>query len=174
MAWLDRSETCTFVTWGGEDFEDEIVLDSRMHKLDDGYWLSASYYDLLKIYLRTRGLTNDVSVEAALAELEIPAEGSAHRALDDARMTAEILRRIFPDIVHESDARQYKDMFSNAKERRMVKNAHPQACHAEAGTNLGARGHRLTKAKVDMDNVKKAAELQAYYETEIGEGSQAH
>ncbi len=166
LAWLGKSEACTFVTWGGEDMK-RIVLDTRMHKLDDAYWLAASYYDLLKIYLRARSLTNDVSVEAALAELAIPAEGSAHRALDDARMTAEIFRRIFPDIQHDTDARQYKDTYSNAKERRMVKNAIRGLAVQKVQPTWELVADKLAQAKVDMDNAKKAVELRDYYEAEI-------
>ncbi|MGN7457514.1 exonuclease domain-containing protein [Paenibacillus pasadenensis] len=165
LHWLDRSEACTFVTWGGEDLK-RIVLDTRMHKLDDAYWLQADYYDLLKIYLRTRGLTNDVSVEKALEELGIPAEGSAHRALDDARMTAEIFRRVFPEILPESDVRRYKDTYSNAKERRMVKNAIRGLVVQKTAPTWELVADKLAKAKVDMDNVKKAAELKAYYDVE--------
>ncbi|WP_206109991.1 3'-5' exonuclease [Paenibacillus albicereus] len=165
LQWLDRSEACTFVTWGGEDLK-RIVLDTRMHKLDDAYWLQADYYDLLKIYLRTRGLTNDVSVEKALEELGIPAEGSAHRALDDARMTAEIFRRVFPEIMPEADVRRYKDTYSNAKERRMVKNAIRTLHALKIAPTWELVADKLAKAKVDLDNVKKAAELKAYYEVE--------
>lgn len=163
--WLDRSAACTFVTWGGEDLK-RIVLDTRMHRLDDAYWLGADYFDLLKVYLRTRGLSNDVSVEKALEELSIPAEGSAHRALDDARMTAQIFRRVFPDIAPETDTRRYKDTYSNAKERRMVKNAIRGLAVMKVQPTWELVAEKLAKAKVDMDNVKKAAELKACYEIE--------
>ncbi|WP_251564627.1 3'-5' exonuclease [Paenibacillus pasadenensis] len=163
--WLDRSSVCTFVTWGGEDLK-RIVLDTRMHRLDDTYWLGADYYDLLKVYLRTRGLSNDVSVEKALEELAIPAEGSAHRALDDARMTAQIFRRVFPDIAPDTDIRRYKDTYSNAKERRMVKNAIRGLAVLKVQPTWELVAEKLAKAKVNMDNVKKAAELKAYYDIE--------
>ena len=91
LAWLGKSEQPMLVTGGGEDLK-RIVLDTRMHKLDDAYWLAIPCFDLLKGFLRVRGLTNDVSVEAALADLGLSSEGSAHRALDDARMTSDILR----------------------------------------------------------------------------------
>lgn len=93
-----------------------------MHKLDDSFWMAADYFDLLKGYIRYKNVTNDVSVEAALIDLEITAEGSAHRALDDARMTAEVFRKIFGELDFELK-QQFKDMYTNAKERRMVKNA---------------------------------------------------
>src|SRR5690606_24620949 len=60
LSWLDRSEEVVFVTWGGEDIK-RIVLDTRMHKLDDQYWMNTPYLDLLKSYIRYKGFTNDVS-----------------------------------------------------------------------------------------------------------------
>ncbi|SFB59201.1 Inhibitor of the KinA pathway to sporulation, predicted exonuclease [Cohnella sp. OV330] len=165
LAWLGRSESCRFVTWGGEDFK-RIVLDTRMHKLDDAYWMSAVYYDLLKIYLRSRGLTNDVSVEAALEELGIPSEGSAHRALDDARMTAEIFRKTFAVLDPEKDAKQYKDTFSNAKERRTVKNAIRLAQSQKFALNWELLTEHVLAGKIDLADPRKAAELKAYFEAE--------
>ncbi|MFC3798746.1 exonuclease domain-containing protein [Cohnella sp. GCM10012308] len=165
LTWLGRSESCRFVTWGGEDFK-RIVLDTRMHKLDDAYWMSAVYYDLLKVYLRGRGLTNDVSVEAALEELGIPSEGSAHRALDDARMTAEIFRKTFAVLDPENDARQYKDTFSNAKERRTVKNAIRLAQSQKLALSWELVAEQMLAGKVDLADPRKAAELKAYFEAE--------
>lgn len=165
LSWLGRSEECRFVTWGGEDFK-RIVLDTRMHKLDDAYWMSAVYYDLLKVYLRSRGLTNDVSVEAALADLGIPSEGSAHRALDDARMTAEIFRKTFGALNAESDAKQYKDTFSNAKERRTVKNAIRLAQSQKLTPTWELISAQLIAGKLDLSDPRKAAELKAYFEAE--------
>lgn len=166
LAWLGRSEECRFVTWGGEDFK-RIVLDTRMHKLDDTYWMSAVYYDLLKVYLRSRELTNDVSVEAALADLGIPSEGSAHRALDDAKMTAEIFRRTFSVLNPETDAKQYKDTFSNAKERRMVKNAIRLAQSQKLTPTWEQIAAQLLASKLDLSDPRKAGELKAYFEAEI-------
>src|SRR5690606_27500625 len=94
IGWLERSESFLLLTWGGEDLK-RIILDTRMHRLSDARWMEMDYYDLLKGYVRYRGLKNDVSVEAALLELEIPTDGAAHRALGDARMTAEIFRKIY-------------------------------------------------------------------------------
>ncbi|WP_217595681.1 3'-5' exonuclease [Cohnella sp. GbtcB17] len=165
LAWLGRSEACRFVTWGGEDFK-RIVLDTRMHKLDDAYWMSAVYYDLLKVYLRSHGLTNDVSVEAALEELGIASEGSAHRALDDARMTAEIFRKTFAKLDPEKDAKQYKDTFSNAKERRTVKNAIRLAQSQKFAMNWELLTEHVLAGKIDLSDPRKAAELKAYFEAE--------
>ena len=119
--WLRRGEPFLLVTWGGEDLK-RIIYDTRMHKLDDAFWMATDYFDLLKGYLRYRNVTNDVSVEAALQELGISADGSAHRALDDAKMTADIFRAVFPHLDLEQKKR-FKDQFTNAKERRLIKTA---------------------------------------------------
>ncbi|RTE03053.1 3'-5' exonuclease [Paenibacillus whitsoniae] len=121
IRWLDRSPEKLLITWGGEDLK-RIILDTRMHKLDDAYWMAMDYFDLLKGYIRFKNVTNDVSVEAALDELGITGEGSAHRALDDARMTAEVLRAVFQELDF-SRKQLFVDKYTNAKERRLVKNA---------------------------------------------------
>lgn len=164
LQWLSRSESPLLVTWGGEDLK-RIVLDTRMHKLDDSYWLGVDYFDLLKGFLRYRGLTNDVSVEAALQELGLSSEGSAHRALDDARMTADIFRKAFPELDF-SYTQKYKDLHTNAKERRLVKNAVRLLRSQKKEPTWEALVEHVLKDKVKLDNPKKAAELQAYFEAE--------
>ncbi|GBF75141.1 hypothetical protein PA598K_03526 [Paenibacillus sp. 598K] len=164
MDWLQESEDPLLVTWGGEDMK-RIVLDTRMHKMDDAYWLSIYYYDLLKGYLKCKGLTNDVSVEAALQEQGIAATGSAHRALDDARMTAEIFRSVFSELDFEQ-RKQYKDVFSNAKERRIVKNA-IRSMHAHRATPTWELFvAQFGKDKPMLQDPRKVAELQVYFEEE--------
>jgi|GEM_PF-288075 len=164
MDWLQESEDPLLVTWGGEDMK-RIVLDTRMHKMDDAYWLSIYYYDLLKGYLKCKGLTNDVSVEAALQEQGIAATGSAHRALDDARMTAEIFRSVFSELDFEQ-RKQYKDVFSNAKERRIVKNA-IRSMHAHRATPTWELFvTQFGKDKPMLQDPRKVAELQVYFEEE--------
>ncbi|WP_276356151.1 3'-5' exonuclease [Cohnella caldifontis] len=163
--WLKRSESFLLFTWGGEDIK-RIVLDTRMHGLDDSLWTGLRYYDLLKGYLRCKGVTNDVSVEAALAELGIPMEGSAHRALDDAKMTAEVLRKIRDGLDLER-TQQYKDLFSNSKERRMVKNAIRLFRSQKVIPTWEQVAERLAAAKVDLSNEKKAAELQEYFQAQL-------
>ncbi|MHA6482630.1 exonuclease domain-containing protein [Paenibacillus sp. strain BS8-2] len=164
LQWLSRSEAPLLVTWGGEDLK-RIVLDTRMHKLDDGYWLSVDYLDLLKSFLRYRGLTNDVSVEGALQELGLSSEGSAHRALDDARMTADIFRASFPHLDF-SYTQKYKDMHSNAKERRFVKNAIRMLRTQKKELTWESLVEHVIKDKIKLDNPKKVVELQAYFEAE--------
>ncbi|MFF2480207.1 exonuclease domain-containing protein [Paenibacillus sp. NPDC058071] len=165
MRWLDRSEQFLLFTWGGEDLK-RIVFDTRMHKLDDEYWTSAYYFDLLKGFLRYRNLTNDVSVEAALADLAITAEGNAHRALDDARMTAEVFRAVFDSLDFERK-QQYKDTYTNAKERRMVKNAIRSLLSQKKPVTWELFTDKYLKDKPALTDLKKMIELQQYFETEL-------
>ncbi|HZG85763.1 3'-5' exonuclease [Paenibacillus sp.] len=163
--WLDRSEEFMFVTWGGEDMK-RIVLDVRMHKLDDAYWLAIPYYDLLKGYIRYKNVTNDVSVEAALLDLGIANEGSAHRALDDARMTGDIFRAVFDHLDFER-VQYYKDVYSNAKERRMVKNAIRMMSIQKLAPTWETLVEKFIKDKIKLEDPRKAAELKAYFEAEV-------
>ncbi|WP_372630131.1 exonuclease domain-containing protein [Cohnella sp.] len=163
--WLGDVDSFLLVTWGGEDVK-RIMFDTRMHKLNETYWTGVHYFDLLKGYLRYKKVTNDVSVEAALQDLDIVAEGSAHRALDDARMTSEVFRKIFSDLNFELK-QQYKDQFSNSKERRLVKNAvrtmlaqkKPQTWEAFVESYLGE--------KIPLTDPRKAAELRDYFHSEL-------
>jgi hypothetical protein len=128
--------------------------------------MSASYFDLLKGFLRYKGFTNDVSVEAALLELGIPAAGTAHRALDDARMTAEVFIAIFESIDY-NHLQQFKDTYTNAKERRIVKNA-VRTLHAQKVVpDWELLVERFLKDKIVLDDVKKVSELQRYFEVEV-------
>jgi inhibitor of KinA sporulation pathway (predicted exonuclease) len=164
-AWLDRSGEYLLVTWGGEDIK-RIVLDTRMHKLDDSRWLAAKYFDLLKGFLRYRNLTNDVSVEKAMADLGITPAGSAHRALDDARMTAEIFRAVF-DHLDFDQAQQYKDTYTNAKERRLVKQAVRSMRLQKTEPQWEKIVEQYLQNKVALDDPRKLAELQACFEEEM-------
>jgi inhibitor of KinA sporulation pathway (predicted exonuclease) len=165
IVWLDRSSAFTLVTWGGEDLK-RIIYDTRMHRLDDSYWMSAAYFDLLKGYLRHAKVTNDVSVEAALTELGISTGGSAHRALDDARMTAEIFRTIFGGLDF-NQAQHFKDSYTNSKERRMVTNAVRTMYAQNTVPNWDLFVEHFIKDKVSLADPRKAAELQNYFEAAV-------
>lgn len=165
LAWLNRSESCVLITWGGEDLK-RIVLDTRMHKLGDAYWLAIPYFDLLKGYLRYKGVTNDVSVEAALADLGIEDEGAAHRALDDARMTAKVLQAIAGHL-DWTRTQHYKDTFSNAKERRLVKNAVRMSASRKTVMGWEQVVEQFLKDKVDLSDTRKAEELESYFRSEL-------
>lgn len=163
--WLKQSEPFLLFTWGGEDLK-RIVLDTRMHKLDDSFWLQAEYFDLLKGYIRYRNVSNDVSVETALQELGIDAEGSAHRALDDARMTAYILRAIIDKIDLERK-QHYKDQYTNAKERRMIKNAIRSLTVQKLTPSWELLFEKYFAGKEPPVDPKKLEEMKSYCEAEI-------
>ncbi|MDR6882038.1 3'-5' exonuclease [Bacillus sp. 3255] len=163
--WLNRSEQFLLITWGGEDLK-RIVYDTRMHKLDDSYWMNADYFDLLKGYIRYKNVTNDVSVEAALLDLEIAAEGSAHRALDDARMTSLVFRAVF-DKLDFARKQQYVDVYSNARERKLLKTAiRTITAQKQVPTWELIQEHYFTD-KMALTDPRKIAELQALFDTEM-------
>jgi len=164
-SWLDQSEEVLLVTWGGEDLK-RIVYDTRMHKLDDSFWMSVYYFDLLKGYLRYKNVTNDVSVETALSDLEITSDGTAHRALDDARMTADVFRKIHNELDFQFN-QQFKDLYSNAKERRLVKHAIRSMLTQKATPSWTLLEEKYLVDKVSLTDSRKSAELKQYYEAEL-------
>jgi inhibitor of KinA sporulation pathway (predicted exonuclease) len=168
-AWLNRSDSFLLVTWGGEDMK-RIVLDTRMHKLDDAYWLAADYFDLLKGYIRYKNVTNDVSVEGALADLDIAIEGSAHRALDDARMTAEVFRKIYGELDFGLKQR-FKDTFTNSKERRLVKNAVRAMISQKMTPEWTLFVEKFLLDKIPLTDERKLAELQGFFDAEAAKAS---
>src|SRR5690606_10225397 len=135
-------------------------------KLDDTFWMSAAYYDLLKGYLRYKGVSNDVSVDAAVADLGIEPAGNAHRALDDARMTAEVFRAIH-DKLDLDRTQYYKDLYSNARERKAVQQAIRSLTLQKKTPSCEFVAERFLKDKVKLDDPRKAAELKAYFEAEL-------
>ncbi|MFD2115333.1 exonuclease domain-containing protein [Paenibacillus yanchengensis] len=159
--WLAQSESCLFITWGGEDMK-RIVLDTRMHRLDDQYFLHADYFDLLKGFIKHKGLVNDISVENALVELQIEADGHAHRALDDARMTSEIFKATFEHLDF-SQIQQYKDSFTNAKERRLIKNAIRLLLSQKLEPTWPMFEEHFLQKTIKTDNPKKTAEIKQYF-----------
>ncbi|QHW34643.1 exonuclease domain-containing protein [Paenibacillus rhizovicinus] len=167
LKWLGPSEQFLIITWGGEDMK-RIVFDTRMHGLDDTYWLGVNYYDLLKGYIRYKGVTNDVSVENALAELGIVADedNQAHRALDDARMTADIFRAVFGSLDFER-IQQYVDVYSNAKERKLVKNAIRIIAAQKVTPTWPLIVEHVLTGKIATDDARKMAELEAVFEAEM-------
>jgi DNA polymerase III epsilon subunit-like protein len=100
-----------------------------------------------------------------LTDLGITAEGNAHRALDDARMTAEVFRATFPKLDLER-VQQYKDLYSNARERKVVKQAIRSLVLQKKTPTWELIVERYLKDKVKLDSPRKAAELEAYFEAE--------
>jgi inhibitor of KinA sporulation pathway (predicted exonuclease) len=165
ISWLNRSETFLLLTWGGEDLK-RIIYDTRMHKLDDAFWMAADYFDLLKGFTRYKNMTNDVSVEGALLDLNIEPSGSAHRALDDARMTSEVFCAIF-DKIDFGHTQQFKDVYSNAKERRMVKSAIRSMTLQKIPLTWENLFERYLREKVSLEDPRKLKELQQCFTSEL-------
>lgn len=165
--WLDLStDGVLLLTWGGEDMK-RIIQDVRMHKMDDSYWMSATYFDLLKGVLRARGLSNDISVEGAMALFELEPSGSAHRALDDAKMTSEIFRAVFKDLDFER-SQHYVDTFSNAKERKTVKIAIKAMNSQKIVPTWDLVLEHYFSDKTTLTDPRKLEELQNYFAAQMG------
>lgn len=160
--WLQKSDQPLLITWGGEDMK-RIILDTRMHKLDDSYFMQLPYFDLLKGYIHSRGFTNDVSVEGALAQLEIESEEQAHRALDDAKMTAKILYAVHADVDWDK-VTYYVDTYTNAKERRSLKNAVRLLRANKKEATWDNFVNRFIKDKLEEIEPNKLSEMKAYFE----------
>jgi DNA polymerase III epsilon subunit-like protein len=112
-------------------------------------------------------LTNDVSVEAALTDLGLSSDGSAHRALDDARMTADIFRAVYQQLDF-SYVTRYKDTFSNSKERRLIKNNIRFFRSQKVPQTWESFLEHVLKDKIKgLENPKKREELQACFEAEM-------
>lgn len=162
MAWLQKSENPLLITWGGEDMK-RIILDTRMHKLDDTFFMQLPYFDLLKGYIHSRGLTNDVSVEGALEQLQIETSEQAHRALDDAKMTAKILIAVHKEVDWEK-VTHYVDTYTNAKERRALKNAVRLLRASKKEATWENYVERFIKDKIDEIEQNKLLEMKNYFE----------
>jgi inhibitor of KinA sporulation pathway (predicted exonuclease) len=170
--WLKRSGAFLMITWGGEDLK-RIVQDVRMHKLDDSFWLSVRYFDLLKGYLRCKNLKNDVSVETALIDLGLSPAGTSHRALEDARMTAEVFRSVFGGLQLDR-TQQYKDAYSNAKERRMVKQAIRTMSFRNVEPTWEMALEHFLKDKIALTDPRKLAELKNVFDGELEKLARKH
>lgn len=164
LDWLSASEELIFITWGGEDIK-RIVLDTRMHKLSDQFWMTTPYFDLLKGFTRYKGLTNDVSVEGALEMLELEGSGQAHRALDDAIMTAQIFRAIFEQLDFERK-QFYIDTYTNAKERRAIKNSVRLLRAQKTEATWDNYVARFVKERIHTEDPRKLAEMKEHFEKE--------
>lgn len=164
LHWLSASDELMFITWGGEDFK-RIILDTRMHKLSDQYWMTTPYFDLLKGFTRYKGLSNDVSVEGALEMLELEGSGQAHRALDDALMTAQIFRAIYSHLDFERK-QFFVDTYTNAKERRAIKNSVRMLRAQKLEATWENYVARFVKERIETEDPRKLAEMRKHFEKE--------
>ncbi|AKG33443.1 3'-5' exonuclease [Paenibacillus durus] len=164
--WLDQSpDGVLLLTWGGEDMK-RIIQDTRMHKMDDTYWMKTPYYDLLKGLLRARGLKNDISVEGSMELLGLESAGSAHRALGDARMTSDIFRALYGELDLDQ-VKYYKDTFSNARERKTVKIAIKAILSQKIIPTWELVVEHYFAGKIPLDDPRKVEELQCYFAAEL-------
>lgn len=162
IAWLQMSHEPLLITWGGEDMK-RIILDTRMHKLDDSYFMQLPYFDLLKGYIHAKGLSNDISVEGALEQLGIEATEQAHRALDDAKMTSKILTAVYQDMDWDR-VTYYVDTYTNAKERRGLKNAVRMLRASKKEATWENYVERFIKDKLPEIEPNKLNEMKSYFE----------
>jgi len=90
--WIGE-EPCQLVSWGRYDL-DQLRLECKRNNIPFPAVLK-KHIDLRKLFARTRRIAPP-SLKAALALLEIPLIGTHHRALNDAKSTAQIARKILP------------------------------------------------------------------------------
>jgi hypothetical protein len=102
-----------------------------------------------------------------MALLGLEPSGSAHRALDDAKMTAEIFRAIFDDLDFER-AQHYKDTFSNARERKTVKIAIKAMTAQKIVPTWELVAEHYFSAEGALADPRKVAELQEYFAAQVG------
>lgn len=94
--WLASSgEEYVLVSWGKED-EQFFRSDCRLHRQDTS-WLDGCYYDLKAMYRQQFRLTKSLGLQAALRREGIEFEGTAHRAVPDARHLAMLFARHIDD-----------------------------------------------------------------------------
>ena len=91
-----------FCTWGSMDLT-ELRRNVAYHGLEDPFPYPLLYYDLQKLYNRLykENSKNKLPLDKAVRELGIPEEHPFHRALDDARYTGEVMRRMDFDAVRD-------------------------------------------------------------------------
>ncbi|MCR8642511.1 exonuclease domain-containing protein [Paenibacillus sp. N1-5-1-14] len=171
LAWLQKRSDYLLLTWGKEDVK-RIVFDTRMHEMDDSYWMAMQSLDLLKGYIKVKKHTNDISVESALHELGIETDGVTHRAFEDARSTAQIFKAVFAEL-DLSAVSQYVDTYTNAKERRMVKNAMKTFRMQKIPLDWDQMYEKIIKTKITSEETKKLEELRQYFESEKENSLQA-
>lgn len=103
-----------FFTWGNQDLM-ELQRNMKYYGLLSLIPAPVVYYDLQKIYGVSRNeFSARRSLEAAVEELKIPRQAGFHRALADARYTAEALRRMDMELIRDYFS---VDVFQNPKSR---------------------------------------------------------
>jgi hypothetical protein len=81
-------------------------------------------------------------------------------------MTAEVLRKIYKELDFGL-RQQFKDSYTNAKERRMVKNAIRSMTAQKQVPKWEVFAEKYLEGKATFEDVRKVAELQQYFEAEL-------
>jgi inhibitor of KinA sporulation pathway (predicted exonuclease) len=114
--WCDMQHNL-MICWGKEDIR-FIKEDCILNGLEDH--LPPGFIDILVRFRNYAKSNNDYSVVKALEYLEIEQIGEAHSALDDARNTSNIFKKIFSFVdLNEFDS--YHKSPINSKTKRMVR-----------------------------------------------------
>ena len=89
-----------FCSWGNMDLT-ELQRNMAFHGVENPFPYPLLYYDLQKLYnlLYLDNSKNRVPLEKAVEELGLPPAEQFHRALDDARCTAAVMKKMdFPKV----------------------------------------------------------------------------
>jgi inhibitor of KinA sporulation pathway (predicted exonuclease) len=89
--WLFESDDYLLLSWGARD-RHFLLNDCDFHRQESD-WLEERHFDLKALYKEMFRLPGKLSLNAALRREGLCFDGDAHRALDDARNTAELFRR---------------------------------------------------------------------------------
>jgi inhibitor of KinA sporulation pathway (predicted exonuclease) len=114
--WCDLEHNL-LICWGKEDIR-FIKEDCILNGLEDH--LPEGFIDILVRFRQFAKSNNDYSVVKALEYLDIEQIGAAHSALDDARNTSNIFKKIFR-FVDLKELDSYHKSPINSKTKRMVR-----------------------------------------------------
>lgn len=81
-------------------------------------------------------------------------------------MTADIFRAVFAELDF-GKTQHYKDMYTNAKERRLIKNAIRLLRSQKIVPTWESYVEHVLKDKISLDDPRKAAEMKSYFEAEL-------
>lgn len=89
--WLYESDEYLLLSWGSRD-RTFLENDCILHRQDID-WMANRHYDLKHLYKKLYNLPGKLSLNSALRKEGLLFEGTAHRAMNDARNTAKLFRR---------------------------------------------------------------------------------
>ena len=89
--WMDQYEDALFCSWGNYD-RNQFLQDCEYHGV--AYPFGAGHLNLKEEFSRSQSLRKRLGVTAALRRLGLRFEGTHHRAIDDARNIARIVRHV--------------------------------------------------------------------------------